>query len=146
RLVSLGQCLGCNRKTLAKFAAHAHDLGALPRKKKCNFVRHPKRILPEACRAGPPGANFRSAPRDGRYSIPALLVVGIFVMNHPALAIEFHRASLRAHVHFELSRRTPAFPAVIAIAHSIQSLADGKMHALARRRASIKQSRRRATQ
>src|SRR6185437_14021804 len=81
-----------------------------------------------------------------RRSVPALLVVHILVSDETALAVKLYSAALRAHVHLELARGAPPFPAVIAVAKTVELLRKSQVNALPRRRADIDQGRGRASE
>src|SRR6476661_1507346 len=58
-------------------------------------------------------------------SVPALLVVMVFI-DLLSAAVKLDSAALGAHIDFELLRRSPPFPAVIAVAKPIPFLAEQK--------------------
>src|ERR1035441_10545877 len=74
-----------------------------------------------------------------RDSVPALLVVGVFV-DLAAVAVEANGAALGFHVDLKLAGGTAALPAVVAVAQAIPSLAEQERNPAPRRNADVKPS------
>src|ERR1039458_5248399 len=79
----------------------------------------------------------RGGAASMRDSVPALLVVGVFVDLAPA-AVKADGAALGLHVDLKFASGAPALPAVVAIAQAIPSLAQQERNPAPWRHADVK--------